>query len=138
MAKNHAWFCYSDEPPKLSEERPTNVSMKVEPGSPADVNTISSLTKNCYFSETFYQWLISSAGGGRSKNYADRVLSKVLKFISFCTDDITDTNIDEAQTHYSTGSVECIRAFLEFPQKREKNCIYGLNRLYQSTCRVHR
>ena len=39
---------------------------------------------------------------------------QVLKFISFCKDDITDTNIDEAQTHYSIGSVACIRAFLEF------------------------
>ena len=87
VAKNHAWFYYFDEPPKLSEERLTNVNMKVEQGSPANANTISSLSKNCYFSEAFYQWLISSAGGGKSTNYADQVLSKVLKFISFCKDD---------------------------------------------------
>ena len=83
----------------MSEERLTNVNMIVEEGSPANANTISSLSKNCYFSEAFYQWLISSAGGGRSTNYADQVVSKVLKFISFCKDDITDTDIDEAQTH---------------------------------------
>ena len=84
MAKNHAWFYYFDEPPKLSEERLTNVNMEIEQGGPADADTISSLSKNYYFSEAFYQWLISSAGGGRSKIYADQVLSNVLKFISFC------------------------------------------------------
>ena len=70
--------------------------------------------------------MISSAGGGRSKNYADQVLSKVLKFISFCEDDITDTNIDEAQTHYSIGSVECIRAFIEFLENEKRIASMGL------------
>ena len=125
-AKNHAWFYCFDEPPKLSEERLTNVNMKVEQGSPADANTTSSLSKNCYFSKAFYQCLISSAGGGRSKNYADQVLSKVLKFMSFCKDDITDTNIDEAQTHYSDGSVACIRDFLEFFEIEKRIASTGL------------
>ena len=75
VEKNHAWFYYFNEPLKLSQERMTNVDMKVEQESPADVNTISSLSKNCYFSEALYQWLISSAGGGRSQNHADQVLS---------------------------------------------------------------
>ena len=126
VAKNHAWFYYFDEPPKLSEERLTNANMKVEQGSPANANTISSLSKNCYFSEAFCQWLISSAGGGRSTNYADQVLSKVLKFISFCKDDITDTNTDEVQTHYSIGSVACIRAFLEFLEIEKRIASMGL------------
>ena len=43
MAKNHDWFCYFDEPLKLSEERLTNIDMKVEQGSPADANIILSL-----------------------------------------------------------------------------------------------
>ena len=32
VAKNHAWFYYFDDPPNLSEERLTNVNMKVEQG----------------------------------------------------------------------------------------------------------
>ena len=121
---------YFDQPLKLSEEILTNFNMKA--------STISSLSKHVCFAEAFYQWLINSAGGGRSKNYANQVLSNVLKFISFCNNDITDTNFDEAQTHYHIGSAECIRAFLEFLENEKSIESTGYNRLYQSSCRVHR
>ena len=54
------------------------------------------------------------------------MLSKVLKFINFCKDDITDTNIDEAQTHYGIGSVACICAFLEFLEIEKRIASTGL------------
>lgn len=114
VSKTHGWFYYFDEPPTqvIDNSKISDVLQDHENTTHGSISP--DVLKTCLFTKAFHQWLTSCAGGGRSKSHADQVLSKILKFVGFCTDDINDAYIEAAQINYSIRSVQCIRAFLEF------------------------
>ena len=52
------------------------------------------------------------AGGGRTNQHSEQVLSRVLKFLKAVNEDAESEEIDGTTVHYCLGSVECIQIFV--------------------------
>ena len=75
---------------------------------------VPSMLENNAFANEFLDWMSSSAGGGRGKNHAEQIVSRILKFFAFCLEDMgSDEELENNYVDYYIGSVEHIRKFLE-------------------------
>ena len=62
-------------------------------------------------------WITSNAGGGRTKTHGEQIVSRRLKFLKFCQDELSEDDLQGNSVHYYLGSVENIRRFLELLEK---------------------
>ena len=76
------------------------------------VQDIPSLPKDISFAQTFLEWLVSTAGGGRSKSQADQVLSRVLKFLHASNEDFLYDGISNVDIDFCVGSTENVSCVL--------------------------
>ena len=65
------------------------------------------------FAQTFFEWLTSIAGGGRSKSQADQILPRVRKFLCVSNEDLIHDDIKDSGIDFSTASTENIGRFME-------------------------
>ena len=88
-------------------------------------------------------WLQSTAGGGKTKQHSEQVLSRVLKFLKAVNEDAESEEINETTVDYCLGSVECIQIFVSLMENEWKlshsgqlgylNAIYDLMDYRKST-----
>ena len=66
------------------------------------------------FANEFLNWMSSPAGGGRGKNHAEQIVSRVLKFFAFCLEDMrSEEELESNYVDHCIGSAEHIRKFPE-------------------------
>ena len=71
------------------------------------------MPKDTIFAQTFFEWLTSIAGGGRSKSQADQIISRIHKFLCVSNEDLIHDDIKDSDIDFSTGSTENISHFME-------------------------
>ena len=67
----------------------------------------------------FKSWLKSPGGGGKNDSNADQITCKVLKYVKFCSEDVSsDWNFPLTVSDYCLGSVEMISEFVKCLQEQ--------------------
>ena len=94
------------------------VQKNVQP--PRSTKNIRSLPKDTSFAQTFFEWLTSVAGRGRSKSQADQIVSRISKFLCVSNEDLIHDDIKDSDIDFSTGSTENIGRFMETMQTEWK------------------
>ena len=116
VSKHHGWYYYFDEPPQVMIEPSKDV--KQTPGLNVTTKSVTmklpGMLENNAFANEFLDWMSSPAGGGRGKNHAEQIVSRILKFFAFCLEDMgSEEELESNYVDYGIGSVEHIRKFLE-------------------------
>ena len=116
VSKHHGWYYYFDEPPQVTIEPSKDV--KQTPGLNVTTKSVTmkvpGMLANNAFANEFLDWMSSPAGGGRGKNHAEQIVSRILKFFAFCLEDMgSEEELESNYVDYCIGSVEHIRKFLE-------------------------
>ena len=116
VAKHHGWYYYFDEPPQVMIEPSKDV--KQTPGLNVTTKSVSiklpRMLENNTFANEFLNRMSSPAGGGRGKNHAEQIVSRILKFFAFCLEDMgSEEELESNYVDYCIGSVEHTRKFLE-------------------------
>ena len=75
------------------------------------------LARDCVFAEQFLIWITSNAGGGRTKAHGEQIVSRILKFLKFCQNELSEDGLQGNSVDYYVGSVETVRRFLELLEK---------------------
>ena len=87
------------------------VEKNVQP--PRNTKNIPSFSKDIIFAQTFFEWLTSIAGGGRSKSQADQIVSRIRKFSCVSNEDLIHDDIKDSDIEFSAWSTENIGRFME-------------------------
>ena len=87
------------------------VEKNVQP--PRNTKNIPSFSKDIIFAQTFFEWLTSIAGGGRSKSQADQIVSRIRKFLCVSNEDLIHDDIKDSDIDFSAWSTENIGRFME-------------------------
>ena len=87
------------------------VQKNVQPAR--STKNIPNFPKDTIFAQTFFEWLTSIAGGGRSKSQADQIVSRIRKFLCVSNGDLIHDDIKDSDIDFSTGSTENIGRFME-------------------------
>ena len=98
--KHHGWYYYFDEPPQVMTEPSKDV--KQTPGLNVTTKSVTmkvpGILENNAFPNEFLDWMSSLAGGGRGKNHAEQIVSRILKFFAFCLEDMGSE--EEVESNY--------------------------------------
>ena len=95
----HPWFYYFDEQPEVSRD-------KIELNQPVLQQKASTYCKPYYsmdegIGKTFYDWLTTTAGGGKTNREAKQIAKRALKFLMNSTGD------NESQSPLSFELIDC-------------------------------
>ena len=118
VKKHHGWYYYFDKPPEISKEI-KDLKAEQESLNKKKVDTVNfpTLARDCVFAEQFLTWITSNAGGERTKTHGEQIVSRTLKFLKFCQDELSEDDLQGNSVDYYLGSVENIRRFLELLEK---------------------
>ena len=110
----HGWYLYFDSKPDIGEieEKHSSVWTRVKVDGRSTTQELPTFPKTLPLAVHFLNWLQSTAGGGKTKQHSEQVLSRVLKFLKAVNEDAESENINRMTVDYCLGSVECIQIFV--------------------------
>ena len=141
----HGWFLYFDSKPDIREieEKHSSVWTTVKVDGRSSTQELPTFPKTLPLAVNFLNWLQSTAGGGKTKQHSEQVLSRVLKFLKAINEDVESEEINGTTVDYCLGSVEWIQIFVSLMENEWKlshsgqlgylNAIYDLMDYRKST-----
>ena len=136
---------YFDSKPDIREieEKHLSVSTTAKVDGRSITQELPTFPKTLPPAVNFLNWLQSTAGGGKTKQLSEQVLSRVLKFLKAVNEDAESEEINGMKVDYCLGSVECIQIFVSLMENESKlshsrqlgylNAIYDLMHYRKST-----
>ena len=116
----HDWYHYFEENPDIAKVFPgfTALTNNWKPKwKRVKTSNIPMFLKTCVVEVNFKKWLRRSSGGGKGESQAGQLLWKVLKYLKYCSTDISISwDIPESVVDYCLGSVTMISDFVGYLQ----------------------
>ena len=97
-----------------------SVSTTVKVDGRSSTQELPTFPKTLPLAVNFLNWLQSKAGGGKTKQHSEQVLSRVLKFLKAVNEDVESEEINGMTVDYCLGSVECIQIFVSLMESEWK------------------
>ena len=116
VSLKHGWWYFFNEKPDLCSIFPKEATRQkvLRSHQRSSTNTMSSFSRTTRCALLLSSWLQSPGGGGKSKSQADQVTKRVLKYLKFCCDDVSeDWDIPDKVIAYCMGSISLLSDFIE-------------------------
>ena len=136
---------YFDSKPDIREieEKHLSVWTTVKVDGRSSTQELPIFPKTLPLAVNFLNWLQSTAGGGKTKQHSEQVLSRVLKFLKAVNEGAESEEINRMTVDYCLGSIECIQICVSLMENEWKlshsgkldylNAIYDLMDYRKST-----
>ena len=116
----HGWFYYFDTKPEPEKVFPSLNTREntYELKKKAKTSSMPMFQKTCKIGCDFKTWLQSPGGGGKMNTQADQTLSRILKYLKFCCNDVSPSwDLPDSVVDYCIGSVTMLSDFVEYLQQ---------------------
>ena len=123
VSTKHGWYFYFDVKPDVAAVLPNMFLKDKEMNKTKKVCTryMPTFSKTIPLFKQFVDWLISPGGGGKSKQQAEQISAKLLKYLRFCCSDVSaEENVPFNVVDYCLGSVDYLSRFVDMLTKEWK------------------
>ena len=117
VTEKHGWYFYFEAKPKLEDAFPEKLLNPTTKLSPSRCKSwdMPSFSKKCPLAQDFITWICSAGGGGKDKNQAEQICTRILKFAKYCCCDLDDSSeLTKVLLEYCAGCVTFIEKFVAF------------------------